>query len=103
MAEHGSHHVVPIRVYLGVFVALLVLTWATVAVAYVDLGRYNVLVALSIAVAKMTLVLLFFMHLKYGPRLNWVVAGASFGWLLILFAFTMSDFLTRTTVTSQAF
>ena len=52
--------------------------------AFFDLGLANPIVALSIAVLKATLVVLFFMHLKYGTRLTWVIAGAAVFWLGIL-------------------
>jgi cytochrome c oxidase subunit 4 len=92
-AGHG--HVVPLRVYLGVFAALLVLTAVTTAVAFVDLGRLNVVIMLTIAVTKATLVILYFMHVRYSDRLTWAVVGSGFVWLLILIGFTMSDLLTR--------
>lgn len=70
-------HVLPPRVLLGTAAALLCLTVATVAISRVDFGEMNVVVALAIAVAKATLVALFFMHLKYEKRfLSVVVAGA---------------------------
>jgi len=92
-AGHG--HVVPLRVYLSVFATLLVLTGVTTAVAFVDLGRMNVVIMLAIAVTKATLVILYFMHVRYADRLTWVVVGSGFVWLLVLIGFTMSDLLTR--------
>lgn len=91
----GHGHVVPLRVYLAVFATLLVLTGVTTAVAFVDLGRLNVVIMLTIAVTKATLVILYFMHVRYADRLTWVVVGSGFVWLLILIGFTMSDLLTR--------
>ena len=88
-------HVVPPRVYFGVFAALLALTMITVAVAYADLGPLNAWVAMSIACLKGVLIVMYFMHARYGPRLIWVLAGAGILWLLILFALTMSDYATR--------
>ena len=84
-----------VRVYVAVFAALVVLTLATVAVSYVDLGPASVVVALSIAFTKAVLVVLFFMHLRESSGLVWVVAGGGFFWLAILIALTMSDVLTR--------
>jgi cytochrome c oxidase subunit 4 len=81
--------------YLTVFVTLLLLTGATTAVAYFDLGFFNVVVALSIAVSKALLVALFFMHLAWSPHRTQVVAGAGILWLLILVIFILSDVLTR--------
>ena len=78
-----------------VFVALLILLAATVAVAYVDLGFLNPILTITIAVIKALLILLFFMHLRYSSALTWIVAMAGFFWLGILLVLSMSDFLTR--------
>jgi len=83
------------KVYLGVFVALLILTLSTYGIAFVDLGPGNVAVALAIAIGKALLVALFFMHLRYSPKLTWVVTGGGLFWLGILLALTLSDYLTR--------
>jgi cytochrome c oxidase subunit 4 len=91
----SEHHVVPVRLYLLVFGALMVGTAITVAAAFVDLGALNNVVMLGIALFKATLVVLFFMHVKYSTRLIHVVAAVGFLWLLILFGITMSDYLTR--------
>ena len=88
-------HVVPVKTYLTIFAALMIFTAITVAVAFVDLGPLNNLVMLGIAVVKATLVVLFFMHVRYSTRLIPVVAVGGFLWLLILFGFTMSDYLSR--------
>jgi cytochrome c oxidase subunit IV len=90
-----SEHVVSKKTYFIIFGALLVLTAVTVWVAYFDLGPLNVIVALSIAVLKATLVVLYFMHVRYSSKLTWVFVGAGFFWLAILMAFTFSDFATR--------
>jgi cytochrome c oxidase subunit 4 len=90
-----NHHIVPLKIYFTIFGALMVLTAITVGVAYLDLGFLNTFVAVSIAVTKATLVLLYFMHVRYSGRLIWVFAGAGFIWLLILFAFVLSDTMTR--------
>src|ERR1700722_18911243 len=97
-AGHGGAvgHVVPISVYLGVFFALMVGTALTTAVAYVDLGAWNTVVALTIAVTKMLLVVLFFMHVKYATGLTRVVIIAGFFWLGIMITLSCSDELTRT-------
>jgi len=84
-----------LKTYLGVFAALAILTGATTAAAYVDLGFLNVFVALTIAVSKALLVVLFFMHLARSPYRTQVVAGAGILWLAILIVFTLSDALTR--------
>jgi cytochrome c oxidase subunit 4 len=93
-----EHVVVPRSTYFAVYLALVVLTALTTTVAFFDLGLANPIVALSIAVLKATLVVLFFMHLKYGTRLMWVVAGASVFWLGILLLLILSDYATRVPV-----
>jgi cytochrome c oxidase subunit 4 len=95
-------HVVPVRVYVGVFLALLALTGLTTWVSYSDLGPMNTVVALAIAVTKMLLVILFFMHVKYSPGLTRLVILAGFFWFAILLALTLSDELTRNWTPSPA-
>ena len=90
-----SEHIDRSRTYLWVFAALIALTVVTTLVAYVDLGRFSVMVALAIAVCKMLLVALFFMHLRYSTRLTQLVVGGGLLWLGILFLLTMSDYVTR--------
>jgi cytochrome c oxidase subunit IV len=88
-------HVIPLKVYYLIFGALLVLTAITVAVAFFDLGAMNNVIALTIAVTKATLVVLYFMHVRYSSRLTWVFVGAGFFWFLILIAFVFADVLSR--------
>ena len=88
-------HVVPVWIYVAVFTALLVFTGVTVAVAFVDLGRFNVAVALTIAIIKASLVLLYFMHLRYSARLTLVFVGIALFWLATLIVLTMSDIVSR--------
>ena len=90
-----SEHVLPKSIYFGIFAALIALTALTTAVAYVDLRAWNTVVALVIAVCKGTLVVLFFMHLKYQPGLTRVVLLAAIMWLVILIGITSSDVFTR--------
>ena len=90
-----SEHIVPRSTYYLIFAALMVGTAVTVGAAFVDLGPFNNVVALGIATAKATLVVLFFMHVKYSTRLTWAVVGGSLFWLGILLALTMGDYLTR--------
>lgn len=90
-----SAHVVPVKVYVTVFVVLLVMTATTTAVSSIDLGPWNTVVALAIALFKASLVVLFFMHLKYSPRLTHTVLLGGLLWLCILLALTLSDFMTR--------
>jgi cytochrome c oxidase subunit IV len=87
-----KHHVVPVGVYLAVFAALMVLTLVTVWVAEHNFGALNTPVALGIAITKATLVVLFFMHVKYSPKLIWLVVVSAFLWLAILLGITLSDY-----------
>jgi cytochrome c oxidase subunit 4 len=90
-----SQHIMPVRTNVQVFVALLVLLFATVGAAYLPLGDLHFPVAMTIAVAKAVLIVLFFMHLLYSHRLMMVVSAAGFVWLAIMLAFTLSDYLSR--------
>jgi cytochrome c oxidase subunit IV len=87
--------IVSVRLYVLIFAALLVLTAATVGVAYFDLGVLNTPVALGIAFFKASLVVIYFMGLRYNTPLTKLVAIAGFFWLVILFGITISDYLTR--------
>jgi cytochrome c oxidase subunit IV len=88
-------HIIPRSTYYKVFAALMVLTVITVAVAFFDLGPLNTIVALAVAGSKATLVILYFMHVRYSRQLTWVIAVSGFFWLAILLAFTLSDVWTR--------
>ena len=90
-----SEHIVPPKVYVGIFVSLMVLTAATVGAAYVNLGALNIVVALAIATLKATLVVLFFMHAKYSPKRTQLVIVCAVFWLAIMLALTLSDYSTR--------
>jgi cytochrome c oxidase subunit IV len=90
-----TEHIVAPRVYYVIFLILAVCTYLTWQVAVFDLGPLNTIVALAIAVLKTTLVVLFFMHLRYSTRLTWAVVLGSIFWFAILIALTMSDYLTR--------
>jgi cytochrome c oxidase subunit 4 len=91
----GEHHVVPVPVYVTIFGLLIVFTLITYAVALVDFGFFNTIVALTIAVTKASLVVLYFMGVRHNTPLTKVVVVAGFFWLLILFGIGMSDYLTR--------
>lgn len=93
MADH--HNSPSVGVYLAVFTTLMVFTALTVWAAFVDLGAYGDLVAMVIACTKATVVIVFFMHVKYSSRLVWLFVGAGFLFLLIFFAFTMADYASR--------
>jgi len=91
-----SEHIVSVRVYLTVFLILLVGTGLTVAAAFVEFpGKLNTVVALTIAVTKATFVVLYFMHVRYSSRLIWVIVASALFWMAIMFALTFSDYLTR--------
>ena len=83
------------KLYLGIWAALMALLFLTWGIAQLDLGRLNVVAALTIAVVKMLLVILFFMHVRYSTRLTWIFVAAGFIWLLIMLDLTLSDYLTR--------
>ena len=91
----APHHVTPLWQYFAVFTGLILLTLLTVGASKVNLGVMNTPVALLIATAKSVLVILFFMHVKYSPRLTWVVVIGGVFWLGILLTLTMGDYLTR--------
>ncbi len=91
-----SEHIVYPRVYVTIFLFLLVGTGLTVLAAFQDFpGPLNAVVALTIAVIKATLVVLYFMHVRYSSRLIWLVIAAALFWLAIMFALTISDYSTR--------
>jgi cytochrome c oxidase subunit 4 len=90
-----SDHIVPRRTYYLIFLALMVCTALTVGIAFFDLGALNTVAALTIATFKATLVVLFFMHVKYSTRLTWAVVLGSVFWLGILLTLTFSDYVTR--------
>jgi cytochrome c oxidase subunit 4 len=92
----STHHVItPVKTYVAVFAALLIFTFTTVVVASHDFGFFNTAVALAIACTKATLVIWFFMGVRYNTSLTKVAVVSGFFWLLILFGIGMSDYLTR--------
>lgn len=91
MEAHGSS----LRTYFAVFTALLVLTAITVGVAYVDLGILNIPLALAIAGVKATLVVAFFMHLRFATPLTTAFVLCGFAWLIVLIVLTLGDVMTR--------
>lgn len=91
-----SEHIVPVRIYLTIFAALLFGTGLTVVAAFIDFHwKFNTIVALTIAVVKATLVVLYFMHVRYSSRLVWVIVFAALFWMAIMFSLTFSDYFTR--------
>ena len=103
MAERAEHneetgsvgHIAPAKLYVAIWAVLMVLTLTTVLVSMVDIGPMNIVVALVIATIKGTLVVLFFMHLRYSPKLTMSTVIAAVFWLFLLLSLTMTDYLTR--------
>ena len=95
-----SEHIVPVRIYVVILLVLIAGTALTVWAGFVDFpGPLNVIIALTIASIKATLVVLYFMHLRYSARLVWIIFISALFWLGILFALTFSDYWTRTWLT----
>jgi len=91
----SARHIVPVRTYFIIFGLLMLGTYLTVQAAFLDLGAFNTPIALAIAIAKATVVVLYFMHVKYSPRLTWIVVIGSVFWLAILLIMTFGDYATR--------
>jgi cytochrome c oxidase subunit IV len=96
MSTHSSpYHIIPFKTYITVFTALLVLTVVTVAISFVDLGSYNLVIAMLVASIKASLVAMFFMHLYYDNKLNLIIFLISILFLAIFIIFIMFDTMTR--------
>ena len=95
----SEHHVVPVKTYLTIFGALMVGTALTVYVAQFNFARIfgplNIIIALTVASIKATLVILYFMHVKYSTKLTKVVIGAGIFWFAILIIMTITDYRAR--------
>ena len=97
MSTAMSEHIVSVKTYITIWLALLVLTGLTAGVAFVNLGPFNTVVALVIATLKALLVVLIFMHVKYASdRLTKVVLVSALFWLLLLLGLSLADYTTRT-------
>ncbi|HUJ95238.1 MAG TPA: cytochrome C oxidase subunit IV family protein [Terriglobales bacterium] len=91
-----SERILSSKLYIGIWATLMCLTVITAAVSFIDLGPFNTVVALVIATVKASLVILFFMHVKYThERMTKVVIVAAFFFLLLLLALSMADYTTR--------
>ena len=90
-----SEHVTPVKTYLNVFFALMLLTGLTTAVSFIDFGGFNDVLAMTIAAVKAGLVVTIFMHVRYASPLIRVFAAAGFLWLLIFFALILTDYQAR--------
>jgi cytochrome c oxidase subunit 4 len=98
MSEHSrtaKHHVIPLRTYLAVGIALLILTAVTVSVSTINLGGWNAIVAVGIASVKATLVAFIFMHLLYDRKIFLVIFLTAITFLTAFLALTMFDTLSR--------
>lgn len=93
-----SEHIAPRKLYFFVFFSLLILTLLTWQIAYIDLGKWNTVVALFIAVCKASLVGAFFMHLRWSASMVRLVLFAAIFWLAIMITLTVGDFFSRTNV-----
>ncbi len=105
-ATHETgHHIVPVSTYVKVIISLMVLLIITLGAAAIDFsamvpgnaffGALNIIIAMTIAVIKAVIIILFFMHVRYSSKLVWVFAGAAFYWVVILFVMTMTDYMSR--------
>jgi cytochrome c oxidase subunit IV len=92
--EH-EHHVVGPKTYLLILGALMVLTATTTGAAFIDMGVFNPIIALAIAVLKAVLVILFFMHIRYSSKVMMLTVGACFFTFLVLVTMTLSDYISR--------
>ena len=96
-----SEHIVPVRIYVTIFLVLLAGTTLTVMAAFYDFPwQLNTIIALTIATTKATFVVLYFMHVRYSTRLVWVIVAAALFWMAIMFALTFSDYNTRSWIPS---
>ena len=92
--EH-AHHIVGPGVYVVILFALLVGTGLTVWASFIDLGVWNPVIALAIATTKATLVVLYFMHVRYSSKLTMLTVGAGIFMFLTLISLTLADFISR--------
>jgi cytochrome c oxidase subunit IV len=92
---HGSHHIISVKTYSLIFGTLIFFTFVTVWVAGIDFGAMNVIIAMAVATVKASLVLAYFMHLKYDTVMNRVIFGSGLFFLLLLFGFSAADIFTR--------
>jgi cytochrome c oxidase subunit 4 len=97
MSGHNqlAQHIVGPRVYVVILFALLLGTGLTVWASFVDLGVWNPVIALAIATTKATLVVLYFMHVRYSSRLTMLTVGAGIFMFLVLISLTLADYISR--------
>jgi len=89
------HPITPVRTYVLIWLTLTIMTFVTYRVAQIDLGAFNIVVALAIAVFKMMLVIWFFMHVRTDNPLTKLFVFAGFFWMAIMLVFTLGDYLSR--------
>jgi cytochrome c oxidase subunit IV len=89
------HSIPSVRTYVIIWAILTFMTGATYYIAQIDLGPWNVVIALLIAFFKMSLVVLFFMNVKADNALTKLFVGAGFFWMAILLALTLGDYISR--------
>ena len=94
-ASHGAGHISPVSMYITIFLALMVLTGVTVGAAYIDLGAFNFAVAMVIAAFKASLVVWYFMHVKYQSRLTKLTLATGLFFLAILLGMMLIDYTSR--------
>jgi len=100
---HDDHEAHPtVRLYIQVFIALMVALVVAILVGYLVGGWTGTILSFAIGIFKAVLIILYFMHVRYGTKLTWVFAIASFLWLGILLVMTMNDYMTRQTAASRA-
>ena len=90
-----SEHIVSPRIYITIFLALIVGTSLTTWAAFQDFGKFNIVIALSIATIKASLVVLYFMHARYSPKRTHLVIICALFWLAIMLSLTLADYQTR--------
>ena len=90
-----SENTVSTKTYVRVWVSLLILLGVTVGAAYVHLGWFNIAAAVTVAVLKAVIIILYFMHVRHSPKVVWIFVGAGFFWLGIIFVGTLTEYFTR--------
>jgi len=95
MNTHEQHHVVPVTTYLIVYIVLMALLGGTVGAWYFHLGLLGIILGDMIGIVKATLIILFFMHVRYSSKMVWVIAAAGFVWLAILIGLMLTDYFSR--------
>ncbi len=98
-----KHEAVPVKVYVAVWLALCALTITTWQVALLDLGEFNIVAAITIAVIKMLLVVIIFMHVRQADSLTRLFVGAGVLWIVILLGLTLSDYVSRSWIPGGQF